>query len=73
MTDESTGFDSVSREGRVINPPEWVKENAWVSSMEQYQEMYDRSVSDPEGFWSDMATDLVYWEQAVGQGRRVGV
>ncbi len=63
MTDESTGFDSVSKEGRLIQPPEWVKENAWVSSMEEYQEMYDRSVSDPEGFWSDMATDLVYWDK----------
>ncbi len=63
MTDESTGFDSVSKEGRVIEPPEWVKENAWVSSMEQYQEMYDRSVADPEGFWSDMATELVHWDK----------
>ena len=63
MTDESTGFDSVSREDRVIPPPEWVKKNAWVTSMEQYQEMYDHSVTDPEGFWADMATELVYWEK----------
>jgi len=63
MTDESTGFDSVSKEGRVIQPPEWVKENAWISSMEQYQEMYDRSVNDPETFWADMANELVYWEK----------
>ena len=34
MTDESTGFDSVSKEGIVYQPPEWVKENAWISSME---------------------------------------
>jgi acetyl-CoA synthetase len=63
MTDESTGFDSVSKEGRLIEPQEWVKENAWISSMEQYQEMYDRSVNDPEGFWADMANDLVYWDK----------
>ena len=63
MTDESTGFDSVSKEGIVINPPEWVKENAWISSMDEYQEMYDRSVSDPDGFWADMATELVYWDK----------
>jgi acetyl-CoA synthetase len=63
MTDVSTGFDSVSKAGRVIEPPEWVKKDAWVSSMEQYQEMYDRSVSDPEAFWSEMATELVYWDK----------
>ena len=63
MTDESTGFDSVSKAGRVIEPPEWVKKNAWVSSMEEYQAMYDRSVADPEGFWSDMATELVHWDK----------
>jgi acetyl-CoA synthetase len=64
MTDEAkTGFDSVQAAGRVIEPPQWVKDGAWVSSMEQYREIYDRSVSDPEGFWADMAKELVYWEK----------
>src|SRR5664279_6626207 len=63
MTDESTGFESVQSEGVVINPPASASENAWIGSMEQYQEMYDRSVNDPEGFWADMASDLIYWEK----------
>jgi acetyl-CoA synthetase len=63
MTDESTGFDSVQAGGRVITPQEWVRKDAWISSMEQYQEMYDRSVADPEGFWAEQATELVYWEK----------
>ena len=28
---------------------------AHVNSMEQYQKMYDESVGDPEGFWSNVA------------------
>jgi acetyl-CoA synthetase len=32
-------------------PDEWAKK-AWANS-EQYQEMYDRSVTDVEGFWSE--------------------
>ncbi len=63
MTDESTGFDTVQSEGRVIKPAQWVSEGAWISSMEQYQEMYDRSVNDPEGFWADQAEELIYWEK----------
>jgi acetyl-CoA synthetase len=63
MTDEHTGFDSVQGEGVVINPPQSASENAWIGSMEQYQELYDRSVADPEGFWADMASDLIYWEK----------
>ncbi len=27
----------------------------------RYQQMYQRSVDDPEGFWADMANDLVTW------------
>ena len=30
-------------------PPEFAK-NALIGSMEQYQEMYDRSVNDPDAF-----------------------
>jgi acetyl-CoA synthetase len=63
MSEGSKGFESVQGEGLVIEPQEWVREGAWVSSMEQYREMYDRSVNDPEGFWADMAKELVYWEK----------
>ena len=63
VTELLSGVDSVQGAGRVIEPAAWVRENAWVGSMEQYNEMYDRSVADPDGFWADMATDLVYWEK----------
>ena len=63
MTDESTGFDSVSKEGLTIDPPKWVSEQAWIGSMAEYDAMYKRSVDTPEEFWADMATDLVYWEK----------
>ncbi len=46
----------------VYPPPANIAENAHVSSFEQYQQMYDRSISDPEGFWSDIADQFV-WEK----------
>ncbi|NTW28544.1 MAG: acetate--CoA ligase [Coriobacteriia bacterium] len=63
MTSESTSYDSMMHETRVIEPAQWVKDNAWISSMEQYQQIYERSVADPEGFWADMAADLLHWEK----------
>lgn len=63
MTEESTSLDSFSHAGRTIEPAQWVKDHAWISSMEQYDEMYNRSVTDPEGFWGDMATEMLHWEK----------
>lgn len=63
MTSESASFDSIMHETRTIEPAQWIKDGAWVNSMEQYQEMYERSVADPEGFWADMASELIYWEK----------
>ncbi|MBN1931538.1 MAG: acetate--CoA ligase [Desulfobacterales bacterium] len=38
--------------------PEWAK-NSWLDS-EKYQQMYQQSVEDPEGFWAQQAERL-YW------------
>ena len=34
--------------------------NARISSLEQYRELCDRSISDPEGFWTEHAERL-HW------------
>ncbi len=41
--------------------PEWSR-NAWVKSMDEYRRLYDRSVKDPEGFWSEVANEF-HWEK----------
>lgn len=33
----------------------------------QYEEMYNRSIQDPNGFWSDMAKEF-HWEKQVQCG-----
>jgi len=47
----------------VFYPTEANSKRAWISSMEQYQEMYDRSISDPEGFWAEQAKEFLHWEK----------
>ena len=45
----------------VFQPPADIQKNAHVSSMDQYREMYKRSVEDPAGFWGDMTKEF-YWK-----------
>ena len=40
-------------------PPDRVREGALVTSREQYEELYKRSITDREGFWSDMANEFI--------------
>lgn len=35
-----------------------------LESKEQYDKMYQRSIQDPAGFWSDMAKQF-YWKKQV--------
>jgi acetyl-CoA synthetase len=43
-------------------PPKKFSENAWISSMDQYREMYERSINDPEGFWAEQA-EKFHWHK----------
>jgi acetyl-CoA synthetase len=48
--------------GEVFYPkPEWGK-RAWIKSLDQYREMYERSIKDPDGFWGDVANEF-HWEK----------
>ncbi len=44
-------------------PSEEFAKNAHVSSREQYDEMYKRSIEDPEGFWGEMAEELDWFKK----------
>jgi len=46
----------------VYAPRPEVSEKAWIKSLDQYKEMYERSVKDPEGFWGEFA-ETFHWEK----------
>jgi acetyl-CoA synthetase len=63
MSAEKAGIVSMSLEDRVFDPPKKNFEDAWVRSMDQYREMYQRSIEDPEGFWAEAAQDFVWFKK----------
>jgi len=48
--------------GNVYQPNPQATEKAWIKSLDQYRELYDRSVKDPEGFWAEVA-EKFHWEK----------
>ncbi|XP_011033712.1 PREDICTED: acetyl-coenzyme A synthetase, chloroplastic/glyoxysomal isoform X2 [Populus euphratica] len=51
-----------SEENDLVFPSDDFARQAHVSSPQQYLEMYKRSVEDPAGFWSDIASQF-YWKK----------
>jgi len=47
----------------IHNPPSRISENAWIQNMDQYREMYKRSIADPEGFWAEEAEKFVWFKK----------
>ena len=53
-------------EGKVFEVPESFRRDAHISSVEQYQEMYKRSLENPDEFWAEAAERLTWfkkWDQ----------
>ncbi|NLT73372.1 MAG: acetate--CoA ligase [Chloroflexi bacterium] len=55
-------------EGLQFPPAPEFSEHALIGSMEQYQEMYKRSISDPDAFWLEQAATLD-WVRFPTKGR----
>lgn len=49
--------------GERYAPPERVQSKAHISSREQWDELYRRSIEDADAFWSEMAYEHLQWMQ----------
>lgn len=45
---------------QLVNPPENISSKAHIGSMDEYLEKYNRSIEEPEEFWSEMAQNF-HW------------
>jgi acetyl-CoA synthetase len=61
MSDGPT-IESVSRESRVFEPPPEFAQRAHIGSRAAYDQMYQRSMEDPEAFWLEQAQELTWFQ-----------
>jgi len=60
---QEKAIDSLMTENRTFPPPDEIKSNAYVSSMEQYQQMWEQSIKDPDAFWLEQAKNLSWFKE----------
>jgi len=58
-----SSITSMMDEKRVFDPPEEVRQKAYIKSMDEYRQIYQRSIDDPEGFWAEMAEQLDWFKK----------
>jgi acetyl-CoA synthetase len=63
MTEAQKAIDSLMTEERVFPPPEAVRSNAYVADPEQHQQMWEKSLDDPDGFWLEQAKSLHWFKE----------
>ena len=56
-------IESVMHENRVFNPPKVLSENAYVKNLEEYQQLCDAAEADYEGYWGNLAKNLIEWKK----------
>jgi acetyl-CoA synthetase len=54
---------NITEKDGVFYPPTEFSANSHIKNFEQYQEMYKRSIDDPEGFWGEVAEDFVWFKK----------
>jgi acetyl-CoA synthetase len=50
-------------ESRTFPPPAAVKKKAYINSIKQYKQMWERSIDDPDGFWLEQAQSLHWFKK----------
>jgi acetyl-CoA synthetase len=61
-------IESRLQEERVFAPPAAFTEHAHIKSMADYEAMYRRSLDDPDGFWAEMAREVLWrrpWQKVL--------
>jgi acetyl-CoA synthetase len=54
---------SLMTEKRIFRPPKEIKANAYITSMNQYQQMWEKSINDPDAFWLEQAKILTWFRK----------
>ena len=58
----NVNLESTLRENRVFPAPEEFARQAHIKSLAEYEELYQRSIADPETYWASVAKELHWFE-----------
>ncbi len=56
-------FDSLLKEKRIFNPSGDFSSKAQIKSMQEYEEIYKKSIENPEAFWAEKALQLEWFKK----------
>ncbi len=57
----SQEIESLLKENRSFKPNRNFSQNAHISSLKEYETLYEQSISDPETFWAKQAEENLHW------------
>ena len=63
MSGQDSKIESMMQEKRLFAPPPAPADTVSAKSMAEYEELYRRSMDDPEGFWAERAQELIQWDR----------
>jgi acetyl-CoA synthetase len=65
MTKEPTerSIESLMTEDRTFPPSDEMRANSYISSVEQYEEMWRQSIDEPDTFWLEQAKSLSWFQE----------
>ncbi|MBA2749788.1 MAG: acetate--CoA ligase [Tatlockia sp.] len=58
-----SNIKSILQEKRLFPPTAAFSQNAQIKSLEEYQQLCDRSLRDPQKFWAELAEQELHWFQ----------
>src|SRR4030042_4783339 len=61
--DEAKTIASMMEEKRLFKPPKQLSKDAYIKSLDEYKKIYQKSISDPEGFWGELAEQLDWYKK----------
>jgi acetyl-CoA synthetase len=63
MANAQKAMTSLMTETRRFPPPKSIKQKAYINSFEQYKNMWEKSIKDPNGFWLEQANTLHWFKK----------
>lgn len=58
-----SNLESVLKEDRLFEPPKEFSQKAWINGFDAYSAMCEKASDDPEGFWGDLAREMISWKK----------